>query len=220
MGRDVAWRKRPHQRHGDVGARGRSAAQSTTDVGQREGDGPRRAGTLRRPNRRATEPRQVRCNARICSPGDDPPHRRRDPIDTDYRSVVVPDLRVARPTIATPQVFRTRTARGFAELSAEADPAPVASRSFSRTERLLLRVPVDGPEGTEPVLSAILLNRGGDRMRELPVLSEDVASGASSNSTCLFRRSRPANTGVQLTATIPDAAASEVREILTLSVTN
>jgi hypothetical protein len=142
-----------------------------------------------------------------------------DPLDTDYRSLSVPDLRVTKATIATPQVFRARTARGFSELSTEADPVPVASRRFSRAERLLLRVPVYGPDGSAPVLSALLLNRGGDRMRELPVLSTDPASGVFQFDLPLSSLA-PGEYQVQLTATIPGANASDVRETLTLNVTN
>jgi hypothetical protein len=142
-----------------------------------------------------------------------------DPLDTDYRSLSVPDLRVTKATIATPQVFRARTARGFSELSTEADPVPVASRRFSRAERLLLRVPVYGPDGSAPILSALLLNRGGDRMRELPVLSTDPGSGVFQFDLPLSSLA-PGEYQVQLTATIPGANASDVRETLTLNVTN
>src|SRR5918994_2007496 len=39
------------------------------------------------------------------------------PLDTDYRGISVPNLRVTKPTFATPQVLRTRTARDFVALS-------------------------------------------------------------------------------------------------------
>ncbi len=142
-----------------------------------------------------------------------------DPLDTDYRSLVVPDLRVMKPTIATPQVFRARTARGFAELNAETDPVPTSARSFSRTERLLLRVPVYGPDGSEPAVSATLLNRSGDRMRDLPVLSADAGAGIF-QFDLLLSSLAPGEYRVQLTATFSGVQPVEVRELLNLTVTN
>jgi hypothetical protein len=79
----------------------------------------------------------------------------------------VPDLRVAKPTFATVQLMRTRTARAFAEASADPNAVPSAAREFSRTERLLLRIPVYGPGGVTPEVSARLLNRMGATMRAL-----------------------------------------------------
>ena len=45
---------------------------------------------------------------------------------------------------------------------------PIAVREFSRTDRLLVRVPTFGPGGTTPALSVHLLNRGGQAMSEIP----------------------------------------------------
>ena len=71
--------------------------------------------------------------------------------------------------------MRARNAREFRTLEAEA-AVPVASREFSRTERLLIRFQAYGPGGADPVVSAKLLGRMGNAMRELPVakLQEDV----------------------------------------------
>ena len=75
-------------------------------------------------------------------------------LDSDYRGMDVPNLRTARPTIATPAIVRTRSARAFAAASRSADAAPAAAREFSRTERLLLRVPIYGPDDTMPTVTA------------------------------------------------------------------
>ena len=53
------------------------------------------------------------------------------PLDTDYRGISVPNLKVTKPTVATLEVLRTRTARSFAEVSVDPDAIPVASRVFS-----------------------------------------------------------------------------------------
>ena len=46
----------------------------------------------------------------------------------------------------------------------------MAVREFSRTDRLLVRVPAYGPGGTPPALSVHVLNRAGQQMNELPAV--------------------------------------------------
>jgi VWFA-related protein len=98
-------------------------------------------------------------------------------LDTDYRGISVPNLQVTKPTIATPQLFRTRTARDFVEMSQKVDAVPVASRTFSRTERLLIRVPAYGPGNSFPIVTARLLNRRGAPMRSLQVVEAPLPPG-------------------------------------------
>ena len=93
-------------------------------------------------------------------------------LDTEVRDVVVAAM-TGDLSLGTPRVFRTRTAREFAAVRSDLDASPVASRTFSRVERLLMRVPVylgDTPvPATEVNVSAALRNRGGQVMRALPV---------------------------------------------------
>src|SRR6185503_19388309 len=100
-------------------------------------------------------------------------------LDTDYRALSVPNMQVTRPTFATPQLVRTRTARQFAEASRDPDAAPSAARSFSRTERLLVRVPAYAAGNTQPVVTARLLNRRGVTMRELRSVDTSSAGGVA-----------------------------------------
>ena len=89
-------------------------------------------------------------------------------LDQDVRELSVRDLR-GDVAIGTPQVLRARNAREFRTLDAEA-AVPVASREFSRTERLLIRFQAYGPAGAAPpVVSARLLGRAGHAMRDLTV---------------------------------------------------
>jgi VWFA-related protein len=88
-------------------------------------------------------------------------------LDQDVRELSVRDLR-GDVAIGTPEVLRARNAREFRTLDAQA-AVPVASREFSRTERLLIRFQAYGPEGAAPVVTARLLGRSGHEMRELPV---------------------------------------------------
>ena len=88
-------------------------------------------------------------------------------IDHDVRELSVRDLR-GDVVIGTPQVLRARNAREFRALD-EPAAVPVASREFSRTERLLLRVPIYAASDEAPTVSARLLNRSGQAMRQLTV---------------------------------------------------
>jgi VWFA-related protein len=88
-------------------------------------------------------------------------------LDTDVRELAVRAL-TGPVVFGTPQVLRARTAREFRALAANPDAAPVASRNFTRSERLLIRVPVYAEAG-QAVLTARLATALGRSMRELRV---------------------------------------------------
>jgi len=90
-------------------------------------------------------------------------------LDTEVREITVPDLTAPTVLLGTPEVFRARTVREFQALKADANAVPMAVREFSRTDRLLIRIPVYGPGGSTPALSVHVLNRAGSAMSELPV---------------------------------------------------
>lgn len=138
-------------------------------------------------------------------------------LDTDYRSVSVPNLQVSRPTFATPQILRTRSARQFAEVSRDANAAPTSSRSFSRTERLLVRVSAYGAAGMQPVVSARLLNRRGTTMRELEPVAEPLAPGIDQFDLPLASLA-PDEYRLELGAVSPTGPRNEVKEILIFRV--
>jgi hypothetical protein len=89
-------------------------------------------------------------------------------LDQDVRELSIRDLG-GDVAIGTPEVLRARNAREFRTLETEA-AVPVASREFSRTERLLIRFRAYGPAGERPSISAKLLGRMGTAMRELAVV--------------------------------------------------
>ena len=74
---------------------------------------------------------------------------------------------MVRTRPGTPEVLRARTAREFQQLKSDPAGIPIAAREFSRTDRLIIRVPAYGPGGTSPALSVHLLNRAGSAMSEL-----------------------------------------------------
>ena len=141
------------------------------------------------------------------------------PLDTDYRGISVPNLQVTRPTFATPQVLRTRTARDFAEVSQNIDAVPVASRTFSRTERLLIRAPAYGPGNSTLTVTARLLNRRGIPMRSLQVIDAPLPAGTVQFALPLASLA-PDEYRVELSAANRTAPRDEAKEIVAFRVTN
>ena len=90
-------------------------------------------------------------------------------LDREDKAIDVPDLTTPQVAISTPRVFRARTARDMQTLSADGNATPVIAREFSRAERLLIRFDVYGAGTEQPKTTATLLNRGGDKMADLPV---------------------------------------------------
>jgi hypothetical protein len=101
-------------------------------------------------------------------------------IDSDVRTIMVRDLqRRSEPVVlGTPEILRARNARELRSLDADPDAAPVAAREFSRTERLVIRVPAYAPDGPA-TLSATLMSRTGQAMRPLEVTSPARPGGTS-----------------------------------------
>jgi VWFA-related protein len=98
-------------------------------------------------------------------------------LDAVTQEVVIPDLTASQTALGTPAVFRARTARELQQIQADPQVMPTAVREFSRTERLLVRLPAYGPGGSAPVVSARLLSRGGEAMLDLKVAAD--AKGSS-----------------------------------------
>jgi len=140
-------------------------------------------------------------------------------LDTDYRGISVPNLQVTRPTFATPQVLRTRTARAFVEMSQNLDAVPVASRTFSRTERLLIRVPTYGPGDSSPVVTARLLNRRGIPKRQLQVVDAPLPPGTIQFDLPLASLA-PDEYRVELAAANATGPRDEAKEMIPFRVTN
>jgi VWFA-related protein len=89
----------------------------------------------------------------------------------DY-TTVAPAFTGTPLAMTTPRFFRARSAFEWRALTASADPLPVASRTFSRTDRVLVDVGwhTDGDE--PPVVTASLLNTKGDSLASLPVVAQ------------------------------------------------
>jgi VWFA-related protein len=96
-----------------------------------------------------------------------------DVLDSETRPVTVLDLSAADLIIGTPEVFRVRTTLDVQRVRADSNPTPSPSREFSRSERLLVRVPVYGSAAAGSSLTAQLLNRTGRLITDLPVSGAD-----------------------------------------------
>ena len=81
----------------------------------------------------------------------------------------MPDFSTTEVSIGTPKVFRARTAREFVQARNNPEAVPTSTREFSRTDRLLIRFNAYAKNGGTPEVTAKLLNRAGQAMRDVPV---------------------------------------------------
>ena len=91
-------------------------------------------------------------------------------LDEERRVFTVPDPAAAALAVGTPVLLRARTV-AEARAIAEGRPAtPFAGHEFSRTDRLFVRVVVNGAAAPESVVSARLTTKVGAALMELPVV--------------------------------------------------
>ena len=91
-------------------------------------------------------------------------------LDSEIRTIVIPDLTSPDAALSTPRVYRARTALDFRGVSSDANAVPVAGREFSRTERLLIRFDTYGNAAP----TAVLMNRNGQKLSDLTVAPTTV----------------------------------------------
>ncbi len=135
-------------------------------------------------------------------------------IDSDVRDLLVGDLR-APVAIGTPEVLRARTAKDMRALEANPDAVPVASRQFSRSEQLVIRVPVYAPGGA-PEITARLLSPSGQSMRPLTIEPAATADGRAQIELPLAGLA-PGDYAVEIVAASP---AGQAKDTLRFRVTN
>jgi VWFA-related protein len=97
-------------------------------------------------------------------------------IDSLTRDLTLPDFTRVEVSFGTAKVFRGRTVRDLATIKANPAAVPTAERDFSRTERLLVRAEAYTPGGVAPAVTARLLNRGGQKMADLPLQVSPVGA--------------------------------------------
>ena len=113
-------------------------------------------------------------------------------LDTGAQDIDVPVVRGTGPVLLQPQFVRARTVRDFRALSPQPDAAPTPSRIFSRSERLLIRVPAYNPDGAAVTTSVSVSNIKGETIRALDQVPCQRRFPCSS--TCPSRSWRQATT--------------------------
>jgi VWFA-related protein len=93
-------------------------------------------------------------------------------LDTDARDVAVQQPRAGAAALYAPGILRARSAREFRDLAGDPAAAPTPLREFRRTERLIVRVPGTDAAGAAAAITATLLNRWRQPMRNVDPLPE------------------------------------------------
>jgi VWFA-related protein len=127
-------------------------------------------------------------------------------LDTGAQDVDVPTVRGAGPVLLQAQIVRARTARDFRALSDQPEAAPSPSRTFSRSERLLVRVPAYNPDGASVTITAVLSNIKGATIRSL----DRVASSGTAQFDLPLAFLAPGEYGIELKVTSPTGVARQL----------
>jgi hypothetical protein len=95
----------------------------------------------------------------------------------------------------------------------------VASRTFSRTERLIIRVPAYVSGDEFPAVTARLLNSKGTAMRDLPMIEAGLPEGLVQFDLPLSSLA-PENYRIELVAANRLDPRDEAKELVVFRVTN
>jgi len=134
-------------------------------------------------------------------------------LDNDVRKITVPDLTAPQAAISTPRVFRARTARDFQAAVRDASAVPATVREFSRTERLLIRFDVYTAGTDMPAVTAVLMNRAGQKMADVPVTA--APAGGTHQIDLGLASIPPADYLVEITV---KSGSGDVKELVPLRV--
>jgi len=135
-------------------------------------------------------------------------------LDQEIRSMDVPDLTGPQVALSTPRVFHARTVPEFRTFASDPNAVPTPGREFSRTQRLLIRFDTYGPGTEKPTPTAVLMNRAGQKMSDVPVQPATSGSG--------YQIDMSLNTvpvGEYLIEITAKSAAGEAKELVPLRVT-
>ena len=130
-------------------------------------------------------------------------------VDTDARDITIPRARKDTPTVFPPAVIRTRSAREFRDALQRPATAPVATRDFRRTDRLLIRVPAVDASGLPVPVAAALLNRVRQPMRTLTPIEDAAAPAGITQFDVPLSSLAPGEYTVRFTVTHAGGSVSE-----------
>lgn len=92
-----------------------------------------------------------------------------DIIDRWITAQAVPDLSQRLVVLSTPRFLRARTMLELRAIEANSNAAPTAATRFGPTDRVLVELEAQAPEGQTPEITVELLNAKGDVLRALEV---------------------------------------------------
>ncbi|MEQ1910704.1 MAG: VWA domain-containing protein [Vicinamibacterales bacterium] len=138
-------------------------------------------------------------------------------LDSEIREVAVPDLTAPDAVMATPSMFRARTVREFQQLKTDPRAVPTATREFTRSERVFVRLATYGTGAAAQTVTARLLNRTGQSIGDLPVTQAGAGGEGARDIDLALATLAPGEYVVELTAT---GAGAPVKELVGFRVTS
>ena len=100
-------------------------------------------------------------------------------LDRDRVEMDVPDYTTPEVVLSTPVFVRARNELEYRSLVDDWTVPPAVSRSFRRTERMLLRFQAYAPGGAVPAVEARLVNRAGEAIVPLDVVQPGAPAAGS-----------------------------------------
>ena len=137
-------------------------------------------------------------------------------LDQEIRDIEVPDFTTPQISMSTPRLYRARTLPELRAITADANAVPAAGREFARTDRVLIRFSAYGPGSERPEATAVLLNRGGTKMSDVPVTVSAVAG--TTHEIMLTLAAIPA--GEYLVEVTAKGTNGEAKQLIPLRVTS
>ena len=135
-------------------------------------------------------------------------------LDAEVRDIDVPDFTSPQVALSTPRLYRARTLPELRTLAADASAVPAAGREFSRTERVLIRFKAYGPGTERPEATAVLLNRSGQKISDIPVSA--ASSDAGTHEISLGLATVPA--GEYLVEITAKSASGEAKQLIPIRI--
>jgi hypothetical protein len=128
-------------------------------------------------------------------------------VDSATRELTIPDFTKVEVSFGTPRVFRARTVRDVQNVRNNPAAQPVVDRTFSRAERILVRLEAYAPGGSTPTIAARLLNRTGQPVADLPM---QPASGGQAELELALGSLAAGDYLIEFTATAAGGTAQEL----------
>jgi len=135
-------------------------------------------------------------------------------LDQEIRTIDVPDLTGPQVALSTPRLFQARTVPEFRTFASDPNATPTAGREFSRTQRILIRFDTYGPGTDKPAPTAVLMNRSGQKMADVPV--QPAATGTGYQIDMSLNTVPVGEYLIEITAKAP---GGEAKELVPLRVT-